>query len=284
LPDRGRALALLALGALGCTVDTESDASAEQAGTTHALVTITRRASAATPEDVRADAIASFVRLPSDADADRVLRAAGLAVDLPAVGTCLKVPEPSRDAAGMTRVELLDAGEVTVAAGGSVTTLAPRAFPSVTDSIAGVVYTTRDRAAEPLPSALSYTIATSGADALGPVSADAFAPSALAEVTVLGTPLAELRTLAARRDLDLAWSPGAAGDRIVVVLERGDAVTRCAFGDETGRGTLPISELPSAGAATLAVHRLRQARFTSAGIAGGELRFDFELEAPVTIE
>jgi hypothetical protein len=284
LPERGRALALVAVGALGCTVETASDPSLEEAGTTHALVTITRRASAVAPEDVRADAIASFVRLPSDADPDKVLRAAGLAVDLPAAGTCFKATGQPRDAGSMTRVELLDAGEVTVAAGGNVTTLAPRAFPSVTDSIAGVVYTTRDRAAEPLPSALSYTVATSGADAVGPVSADAFAPIALSGVTVLGAPLAEVRTLAARRDLELAWSPGAAGDRIVVVLERGDSVTRCAFGDEVGRGTLPVSELPAAGTATLAVHRLRQARFTSAGIAGGELRFDFELEAPVTIE
>jgi hypothetical protein len=219
------------------------------------------------------------------ADADKVLGAAGLSVDLPAAGSCRRVvagQEPS--AAAVTRVELLNAGEVSVAAGGGVTTLAPRAFPSVTDSIAGVVYTTRDRAAEPLPSALAYTVAASGAGALGPVSAEASAPTTLGEVEVLGTPLGELRTLSSQRDVELGWAPGAAGDRVVVVLDGIDSVTRCALRDEIGRGVLPVSELPRAGYATLSVHRLRQARFSGVGIAGGELRFDFELEASVTIE
>jgi len=285
-PLGSRALALFALASVGCAVDTASEeATAEEAGATHALVTITRRASAGTPDDVRADALASFVRLPVEADAEKVLGAAGLVVDLPAAVACRRVAsDQAPSALEMTRVELLDAGEVSVAAGGNITTLAPRAFPTVTDSIAGVVYTTRDRAAEPLPSALAYTVATSGAGHLGPVSADAMAPLTLAEVTVLGTPLAEVRTLAARRDLELAWAAGAAGDRLVVVLDRGDAVTQCAFKDEAGRGTLPVSALPAAGSATLSVHRLRQVRFSASGLAGGELRFDFELETPVTIE
>jgi len=284
-PLGSRALALVALASVGCTVETASEVTAEEAGATHALVTITRRASAKTPDDVRADALASFVRLPAGADAEKVLGAAGLVVDLPVAGACRRVAsDQAPSALSMTRVELLDAGEVSVAAGGNVTTLAPRAFPTVTDSIAGVVYTTRDRAAEPLPSALAYTVATSGAATLGPVSAEALAPLTLSGVNVLGTPLAEVRTLAARRDLELGWTAGAAGDRVVVVLDRGDAVTQCAFKDDAGHGTLPVSALPAAGPATLSVHRLRQARFSGSDLAGGELRFDFELETAVTIE
>jgi hypothetical protein len=278
-------LAAFALAVLGCTVDVASEPDATEAGKTHAIVTITRRAAATTPEDVRADALASFVRLPAAADAAGVLRAAGLSTDLPAVGECRRTtPGQTVATAAVTRVELLDAGEVSVAAGGRVTTLALRAFPTVTDSIAGVIYTTRDRAAEPLPSGLTYTVAASGTPALGALSGEASAPAALTGVEVQGTPLAELESLAGSRDLGVTWAAGAPGDRFLVVIDGGGAVTECTFKDDAGSGTLPAQKLPAPGEATLAVHRLRQALFTDADIAGGELRFDFELETPVTIE
>jgi hypothetical protein len=278
-------LGAFALAALGCTVDVASEPGTEEAGKTHAIVTITRRAPADAPEDVRAGALASFVRLPANADAAGVLRAAGLLTDVPPVGECRRTtPGQTVGMAAVTRVELLDAGEVSVAAGGYVTTLALRAFPTVTDSIAGVVYTTRDRAAEPLPSGLTYTVAASGTPALGALSGAATAPSALGGVEVEGTPLAELESLGNARDLAVTWAAGAPGDRLLVVIDGGSTVTECTFKDEAGSGTLPAQKLPAPGEATLAVHRLRQAQFTDADIAGGELRFDFELEAPVTIE
>jgi hypothetical protein len=278
-------LGAVALAVLGCTVDVASEPDAEEAGKTHAIVTITRRAAANTPEDVRADALASFVRLPATADAAGVLRAAGLSTDLPPVGECRRTtPGQAVATAAVTRVELLDAGEVSVAAGGRVTTLALRAFPTVTDSIAGVVYTTRDRAAEPLPSGLTYTVAASGTPALGALSGAAAAPDALTGVEIQGTPLAEVESLAGSRDLGVTWVAGAPQDQLLVVIDGGGTVTECTFKDDAGRGTLPAQKLPAPGQATLAVHRLRRAHFTDADIAGGELRFDFELEAPVTIE
>jgi hypothetical protein len=278
-------LGAFALAALGCTVDVASEPGAEEAGKTHAIVTITRRAPADAPEEVRADALASFVRLPADADAAGVLRAAGLSTDLPPVGECRRTtPGQTVATAAVTRVELLDAGEVSVAVGGRVTTLALRAFPTVTDSIAGVVYTTRDRAAEPLPSGLTYTVAASGTSALGALSGAAAAPVTLSGVEVQGTPLAELESFGHDRDLAVTWAAGAPGDSILVVIDGGGTVTECTFRDDAGSGTLPAQKLPAKGEATLAVHRLRKAPFTDADIAGGELRFDFELEAPVTIE
>jgi hypothetical protein len=186
--------------------------------------------------------------------------------------------------AQLTRVELLDAGEVSVAAGGRVTTLALRAFPTITDSIAGVVYTTRDRAAEPLPSGLTYTLAASGTPALAALSAEAHAPVTLSGVEVAGLPLAELGSFRADRDLPVVWAAGTPGDSVVVVVEGGGTVTECAFKDEAGSGVLPAQKLPAPGQATLAVHRLRHAHFSNAELAGGELRFDFELETPITIE
>src|SRR5262249_44971162 len=146
-----------------------------------------------------------FLSLPRELEPGRVLPIAGLALELPAAGACRKSdagakPVPAEE---LARAELVDAGEVTLVAGGVVTTLAPRAFPSAADAISGVVYTTRDRAAEPLPAAARYTIATSGSAALDPISAELPAPATLSGVTLVGTPLGEVSTLHASQPLEL---------------------------------------------------------------------------------
>ena len=276
------ALGLCAL-ALGCTVETVDDSAQAQAGSTHALISIARQTSAAAPDDTRADAFAGFLRAPAGVDAASALRGAGLGVELPGLGECRKA-STGDSAVTLTRVELLEAGEVTLAAGGNVTTLALRAFPTVTDSISGVVYTTRDRASTPLPAASAYTFATTGSSSLGPLSGDAPAPAALSGVLLGGEPLGDVEGIPAGEDLKLAWDPGSAGDRIYVELDQNAATTVCAFGDAAGEGSIPSSLLPVSGEASLAVHRLRQTAFTDDGLAHGELRFDFELSASVSFE
>jgi hypothetical protein len=187
------------------------------------------------------------------------------------------------DRAPVARVELLDAGEVTIAVGGSVTTLAPRAFPTITDAISGVVYTTRDRTSS-LPPASPYTVATTGATTLGPLSGEAPAPAALSGVTLDGIPLAEVESLRSTETLKLAWERGAAGDRVYVELETDAATTSCTFRDDAGQGSVPAALLPSGSEASISVHRLRESSFGDLGVTHGQLRFDFELSAPVSFE
>jgi hypothetical protein len=276
---------LLAIHAIACSVTTAEDAAEAEAGSTHALVTVTRTASATAPEEVRADAFASFLRASATADAGSVLRGAGLSVELPAAGECHRTTLGQALPAGpVTRAELLDVGEVTLVAGGSVTTLAPRAFPTVTDSISGVVYTTRDRTAAPLPAGSSYTIATTGGSALGPLSGEGQAPAALAGVKLAGVAFAEVGTLPAGQEIELAWAAGSASDRLYVEIDSDAGASLCAFHDETGHGVVPAAFAPPLGEAVLSVHRLRQARFTEVGLSRGELRFDFELSRSVSFE
>jgi hypothetical protein len=278
--------AALAMGsaALACSVEVDPEHQATSTATTRAVIAVTRSAPAATPDDARAEAFAGFLRTPAGADAKSALGLAGLKLDLPANGECRKGARADAVPAGLTAVELLDAGEVTVAAGGSVTTLAPRAFPTITDSISGVVYTTRDRAAAPLPAGTVYTVATTGGSSLEPLSGFGQAPALLVDVTLGGEPLASVETAQAQHELVLAWAPGAHGDRVYVELAAGGDATICSFADETGRGTLPVTALPAPGAATVSVHRLRESAFSDAGLAQGALRFDFELSASVTFE
>jgi hypothetical protein len=271
--------------ALGCTVETATDAETAK-NVTHAVVVIERSAAVEAPEAVKAEAFAGFLSLPADLEPGAVLPIAELALDLPAPGACRKVERgrPAAPAEALARSELLDAGEVTLVAGGAVTTLAPRAFPSTAAAISGVVYTTRNRAAEPLPAASRYTVATSGSAALEPISVELLAPAALEGVTVMGSALAELAPVRAAEPVELRWSAGASGDLVYVTLESDSASTLCAYRDEAGRGTLPASSLPSPGTATLSLHRLRATPFTSAGLGRGELRFDFEVSGSVTVE
>jgi len=283
---RGLTKALLAGAALvGCTVEPLPDGESTES-VTHAVVVVERSADADMPEAVKAEAFAGFLSLPRELEPGRVLPIAGLALDLPAAGACKKL-EPDRRSIPteeLARAELLDAGEVTLAAGGVVTTLAPRAFPSAADAVSGVVYTTRDRAAEPLPAASRYTFATSGSGSLDPISAELPAPAALSGVTLVGSPFGEVSTLRAAGALELRWDAGLPGDVVYVSVETDAGSTLCAYRDDAGRGTLPATALPESGAAALSVHRLRVTPFSSIGLGKGELRFDFELSRGVNFE
>ena len=287
LGSLGRSLALtLGAAALACSAQVDEEHAATDAGSTRAVITVTRSAQAATPDEARADAFAGFLRTPANADPKTTLAVAGLGLDLPNAGECRKGAraETSTSTPALTRLELLDAGEVTLAAGGSVTTLAPRAFPTITDSIAGVVYTTRDRAAAPLPAASIYTVATTGGSSLAALSGEVQAPALLKSVDLAGEPLATAEPLTAHKDLDVSWAAGSAGDHVYVELESGGESHLCTFLDEAGHGVIPAALVPGPGSAAITVHRVREALFTDQAVTRGSVRFDFELSASVTFE
>ncbi len=263
----------------------EDGADADTASSTHALITVERSSSANPNEATRAAAFAGFVRTPPEVDAGAMLRLAGFGLDLPAVGQCA---EPNHDRSSkvplspLGRVEFLDAGDVSLRTSSTSALLATRALPAVTDLIAGVVYTTRDRAAEPLPAAANYTLSTSGG-VLRAFSVNAVAPAQLAAVTVGGTPLGELGTVATRGPLAFNWARGQAGDWVYVELAThdGSATTRCTFGDDAGTGVVPAAAFAGTGAGELSLHRVHSEPFASGSVDAGEVRFDFEQTANV---
>lgn len=271
--------------ALGCSVEAADSPVEAASGSTHALVTVARQASVDAPGEERADAFAGFLRTATEVDSESALRAAGLTLELPALGQCRKNVRTAGGAGSPNkRIELLDAGEVTLAAGGSVTTLAPRAFPTIADFISGVVYTTRDRAASPLPAASGYTVATTGSSSLGPISVEAAAPGLLAGVALAGVPIAEVEPLRTGEDLMVTWDRGNASDRVYLELDGESASAVCAFRDDAGLGRVPAALLPASGTAAFSLHRLRETSFGDVGLSRGALRFDFELSASISFE
>ncbi len=278
------ALALTALSA-ACSV-TPVDYSADaDTGSTHALITIERSATENSPEAPRAAAFAGFVRTPPEVDPASMLRLAGFGLDLPALGQCA---EPNRERPSsmplspLARVEFLDAGDVTLRTAATSSVLATRALPAVTDLIAGVVYTTRDRAAEPLPAAAAYTLSTTGG-VLGSFNVNASAPPLLSAVSVAATPLAELTTVAGHSLISLTWNRGLSRDLVYVELttKDGSATTRCTFRDDAGQGSVPAGAFTGAGPGELSLHRVHSEPFTAGSVDAGEVRFDFEQSANV---
>jgi hypothetical protein len=176
----------------------------------------------------------------------------------------------------------LDAGDVTLRTATTSAALATRALPAVTDLIAGVVYTTRDRAADPLPAAAAYTLSTTGG-VLGSFNVNTNAPSLLSAVSVGATPLAELSTVAAHAALSLSWSPGLSRDLVYVELttQNGSATTRCTFRDDVGQGSVPAGAFVGSGLGELSLHRVHRELFASGSVSAGEVRFDFEQSANV---
>jgi hypothetical protein len=275
---------MIALWALGCSGELASYTADGDTGSTHALVGIERSVVIDNPEAARAGVIAGFVQIPADVDAKSLFELVGLSRAMPGVGQCRPRGESraTPPLSSIGHVEFLEAGDVSVSTAEARTALAPHAFPTVTELISGVVYTTRDRSAQPLPAGTGYAVTASGGGGVPALSVEREAPPELETVTIGGELLVEVTELVASDPLYLTWSPGAPGDLILVEVSSGDGAvaSTCTFRDEHGAGTVP--SIGVAGTGRIALHRVRTVRFAAGGLDFGELRFDFEIAAGVT--
>lgn len=281
------ALALTALGAACTVTPVDYGTDADTGSSTHALITVERSTTNNALEPARAAAFAGFVRTPPAVDAAAMLRLAGFGLDLPLPGACAEVNRERPSSVPLNplgRVEFLDAGDVVLRTSTTSALLATRALPAVTELIAGVVYTTRDRAAEPLPPATTYTLSTSGGGALPAFNVNASAPPLLSDVSVSRLPLAELTTVSVRAPLIVTWNRGQGRDLVYVELatQDGSAATRCTFRDDAGAGSVPPGAFAGVGLGEFSLHRVHSEPFVSPGsVDAGEVRFDFEQSANV---
>jgi len=265
----------VAAGCTGAVSGSDGTGDAE-AATTTAIVLVERTINAT--EGSRAEASARFIRVAAPASAQDALRAVGVAVDLPAPGTCQQ--RVSLAAGGSTAepapiVELLDVGVVSIEAAGAATRLLPRQLPDVTDIVNGVVYA---RAADPalLPPGAAYVLHVGGGADLGPLDVTATAPGDPSDVAISGED-ARGTLVASGRAVDLSWTADGTDD--VVYADIGGI--RCSLGDPSGqassdslvRSSLSTELLDDAG--TLVVHRLHREPLRARGFDSGEIRFDF---------
>ena len=292
------------LTAAACAVETENYVADTDRGSTHAVITVERSHNPSEQPVDKASAFAGFARVPSDMDPADVMPLVGLGETIPPVGDCSLTPANMQASAILTqtptgsgsKVEFLSAGNVSLQTPGALTILAPRAFPTVTNFISGVVYTTRDQAATPLPAGQPYKISLSGTRTLPPIEATTRAPQALSDLFVDNTALEEVILLPRGRDLDIAWHAGGSADifyvSILQVTDAGPGDSRpftCAFADSAGSGTLPFGGIeqaisPDAKLAALTFNRVRVAAFSAPSLQEGEVRFHFQQTVQVAVD
>ena len=224
--------------------------------------------------------------VPASSDPTRALSAAGATLDLPLVDTCqgsdaqdeLEPPPPSQGS-----VEFLEAGDVAITASGSVTPLVPHAFPTVGGFASGVLYTTRDRASSSLPSAVPYSVATTGSASMPALHAVADAPKAPATIQLGGVALGEVIQVHTGQPLELTWTPGEPTDIVYAELLAYDGTPSvvCTLRDESGSGTVAADAFVGTGTGRVALHRVRSRHFDGGAAPSGEVRFDFQVGASV---
>lgn len=266
--------------ALGCSGNVTSYSTEEAAGSVHMLLRVER--STARDESAEAAALVGFLRVPAQVDPSSALELLDGVQVPPPLGQCASRQSPQRTTLTSGAVTLLEAGELSLASNGQETPLAPRAFPTVSNLLSGVVYTTTDRAAETLPAGSLYYLQARRGSELSDIDTTVLAPEELEELQVLGTPWARLEQLPVGAELSLSWRPGSPTDWVVVELEMsGAATTWCAFKDD-GLASVPL-HLTEATPARLSVRRVRLAELSASGLASGLARFEFERFASVEL-
>jgi hypothetical protein len=285
---------------MGCSVATDATAPEDLARTTHALIQVRHTAKVEGPE--RADALAGFVRVPLTADPAELLALAGLREALPPEGTCqtelagsARAPKaPNWKELPEGGVELLPVDDLSLSTEGGDHQLAPRAYPSVSDWISGVVYTSRDQEATTLPTAGTYHIRVLGMDGAFEMDTTHESPPGISAVTVGGVPFADVRTLPFGAPLDLTWSPSENPlDLVAVTLSTSGFTHTCSTSDGEGAASVvldplldPEQPLLARGEpVTLTVRRIRTGASTNEAESFVlEVRFDFAVVADITFE
>jgi hypothetical protein len=266
------------LSACGAAGEAPADGNASL----EAVLSIERVQEAGRADSESASALAEFVILPTELDVHETLGAAGLRSQLPERTGCAEVVagdvlvrdgmgggsgDATAAGSGTRRfnlrepLELLEAGEVSIRAEDAMTRLALNLFPP-SGSASGVIYTTPDQSAAPLPPDTLYSIRATGSGVIPPLTIEGRAPAGLTDITVGGVPIERAQGLSAGQPLDFTWAEGSVGDRVYIELADTDHSLLCVFADEDGSGSLPApltSRFAPNSAVHLSVHRVREA-------------------------
>lgn len=294
-PLRSASLLLALLGA-ACSAPVVDDVAAAGSGLTEGVVLVERVV--ASDGATQTNVSAKFMRLSVASDAEMAERIVGSRLDLPRLGTCMRLSggagEKATSLASLSPIELVDVGDVTMRVKASTPSAGPapsiplalRAFPDVGDLVSGVFYTSPD-AARDLPAGEAYVVDWSGSATIDRFSIEANAPATPEDVRVGGVALTEGITLEDGVSAPVRWRSGdpAKGDLVFIdVRGPSGAAVRCSF-EDTGEALVPGALLRSSplgghgATATLAFHRVRRRDFAPglAGLDAGEIRFDLSV-------
>jgi hypothetical protein len=277
-------LAVLLFAHAACSSSNEDGRASMSIPTvTHAVVKLQRTRSTNTTIQDQANVLFSALRIPATLDSRNIVRLVGLAVNAPEVGQCerLDYAQAATEAtASVQHVELLDVGDVSLVASNGGSQLVRQAFPTVTDFIAGVVYTKRDLSSAPLPSATSYTLTARGAPGIPAFRIDMATPQEPVDVKIDGAPIAQVARLARGQNTQFTWKPGSPGDRIEIQITNPDRPGdfSCTFDDASGTAVFPGDAFVAPGTVRIEFHRLRTTTSSGKGLDRIQVEFDYALD------
>jgi hypothetical protein len=256
--------AAASLFGFGCAVPQNDLPDAEATSQAATAVVVVERVSG--PGDAsRESLVARFVRARQGAVDEQALRMAGVAQELPPVGTC-DAPFDADLALQPRAVDLLDVGSLSVEAPQGPILLLPRAMPDPAGVVSGVFYSS-PRSGEVFEAGAPLALSAAGGPDL-----DGFAIQVVAPYDVEGV---EVTSTAS--GLDVSWDAADADLRDVVYLDvlapSPRVFVRCTATD-TGHFVVPQAAVSGVEEGQLAVHRLRRETFTTKGVEPGEVRFD----------
>jgi hypothetical protein len=273
-------LPALFVAATGCSASVAASpeaADAEAASSASAVVVVERTIG---PGDgTRAEAVARFIRMRGGPVDDDALRMVGAFLELPPLGVCRRLEAEAKPTG--RAIELLDVGNVTLAADQQKTQLRPRRLPDVADLVWGVVYA-RAAEAEALPAHTRYELQVAGSaeDDVPAFVVSADAPEAPRDLRVAGQDgqRGAVELSASDASFDITWEPGAFADDVVYVdwstrWNDTRSTLRCTYAD-TGRASIPSAVLAGVESGTLTLHRVHREPFRARGLDTGEIRFD----------
>jgi hypothetical protein len=249
----------LLVATTGCSavVGSATEADAQSSATSVTGVVVVDRSVG--DELSHAETSARFIRLHGAID-DSALELVGAGLDLPPVGQCAARSDQARTT-GTRPVELLDVGAVSIEAlaTGQRTVLASRQVPDVVDLVSGTMYSARVDEVS-VPSASNVAVLVSGSADFPAFSVRAKTPEVPAGVHVVAVDAATV---------EISWSLGVGAAPSDGAYADVGTRLRCSFADD-GRAVIPASD-----GDVIALHRVQREKLSIAGLAAGELRFDF---------
>lgn len=255
---------------------------------THVVATLERQTVSGQATQGDLSILLSVLRIPQSLNGDRLLRLMGLRADLPPPGSCEVIDLTNRASPSLSsveRIEFLDVGDVSVVSGGRSMRLARQAFPTVTDFIAGVVYTSRDKNDGQLPLDAGVLIRARGSGKIRPFAVEIAHRPALNQVLLDGAPFSSVHRLSVVNGFELRWDAGAAGDVLWLEWSANDGrkMVSCAFDDAAGLARVPGGMTDEFGESRLTLHRLHSARIDVPAVDAAEIQFDSRLTQLVTL-
>jgi hypothetical protein len=255
---------------------------------THVVATVERQSVAGHASSEDLTLLLSVLRIPQSVNGDRLLKLMGLRNDLPALGNCEVIDLSNRVSPALSsveRIEFVDVGDVSVISGKRSLPLARQAFPTVTDFIAGVVYTSRDKNADLLPLDAGLSIRARGRGKLKGFNVEIADLPRLEKIVLDGSPLSTVSRLALLNAFELRWENGAPGDVVWVEFgsNSGHKIVSCAFDDALGNARVPGGIADEVGEARLTLHRLHRARVALQGFDRAEIRFDSRVSQTLSL-